>query len=245
MKIGITERGDAGLDFSWFDKLSTVDGAILITKNVNNSFIEKVLTATKPLIVHATCTGLGGTSIEPAVPSYTQQLNGVKSLIERGFPKDHIVLRIDPIIPRPEYLSKIKQVLDTAFELGLLPNMRVRISLLDEYPHVRKRFYELGIPSIYHGDFQPTPPMCFDAMDLLESYDINYESCAEPMLISPKITATGCVSPTDLKIMGYEVDSLTINPQNRRGCRCLACKTELLEHRGQCPHKCAYCYWKG
>ena len=31
-KIGITERGDAGLDVSWVGKLDAVDGAVVITK---------------------------------------------------------------------------------------------------------------------------------------------------------------------------------------------------------------------
>lgn len=40
MKIGVTERGDAGIDFSWKDKSHTVDGMILITKAINNVFLR-------------------------------------------------------------------------------------------------------------------------------------------------------------------------------------------------------------
>lgn len=40
MKIGVTERGDAGIDFSWKDKSHTVDGMILITKAINNAFLR-------------------------------------------------------------------------------------------------------------------------------------------------------------------------------------------------------------
>lgn len=43
MKIGITERGDAGRDFSWESKLSSVAGAVLITKNITDAFIDKVI----------------------------------------------------------------------------------------------------------------------------------------------------------------------------------------------------------
>lgn len=43
MKIGITEAGDASLDYSWVNKLQEIDGAILITKNVTDKFIETVL----------------------------------------------------------------------------------------------------------------------------------------------------------------------------------------------------------
>ena len=45
MKIGITERGDAGLDFTWYNAVKTnkVDGAVLITKNITSEFTDKVL----------------------------------------------------------------------------------------------------------------------------------------------------------------------------------------------------------
>lgn len=67
-RVGITERGDAGLDLSWADRLQHCLFAILITKNPNDKFISKVLTVTKPIIVHITCTGWGGTELEPHVP---------------------------------------------------------------------------------------------------------------------------------------------------------------------------------
>lgn len=42
MKIGITEYGDAGVDLRWENKLGSLDGAILITKNLTDTFISKV-----------------------------------------------------------------------------------------------------------------------------------------------------------------------------------------------------------
>ena len=40
MKIGITERGDAGLDLSWRNKLKTVNGTILINSIIDNEYVE-------------------------------------------------------------------------------------------------------------------------------------------------------------------------------------------------------------
>ena len=101
-KIGITERGDAGIDLSWTQKLGHVEGAVLITKNITNEFISNVLHLNNighKLIVHCTCTGFGGTELEPNVPDYKIQLNRLKLLIDSGFPISQCVLRIDPIIP--------------------------------------------------------------------------------------------------------------------------------------------------
>ena len=43
MKIGITERGDAGINLAWVSKVNTVDGMILITKNLTEMFCLQVL----------------------------------------------------------------------------------------------------------------------------------------------------------------------------------------------------------
>ena len=55
-RIGITEAGDAGLDLSWVDKLNDVDGAVVITKQITDSFINAALTNQEKLIIHLTCT---------------------------------------------------------------------------------------------------------------------------------------------------------------------------------------------
>lgn len=99
MRIGITEAGDAGLDLSWVNKLDKIDGAVLITKNITDKFIDAVIANKDKLIIHATTTGMGGTVIEPNVPDYKTQLTQVQKLIDRGFPKNRIIIRVDPIIP--------------------------------------------------------------------------------------------------------------------------------------------------
>lgn len=57
MYIGVTERGDAALELSWARKIDSVDGIILITKCINNSFIEKAIEFKDKLIIYVTCTG--------------------------------------------------------------------------------------------------------------------------------------------------------------------------------------------
>ena len=82
MKIGITEAGDASLDYTWLNKIDSCDGLILITKNVTDKFIDTILEHKDKIILHATCTGMGGTIIEPNVPSYDKQLAQVTKLIK-------------------------------------------------------------------------------------------------------------------------------------------------------------------
>lgn len=253
MRIGITEYGDAGLDFRWENKLNSTkvkvpfNGAILITKNINDAFIEKVLTQTKPLVIHCTCTGYGGTILEPNVPDFKTQFNNLEKLINKGFPKDRIVIRIDPIVPNDEYLLKTKEMLDYFISKDLGLN-RFRISVLDEYKFVKKRLSDVGLSPIY-GNYNFTASKTqFDKVyNLLSSYDFVYETCAEDDFAKryPTILKIqGCLSNFDLNLMGLPSISVGENPQQRKGCHCLEIKEELLTPRKQCSHQCIYCFWK-
>lgn len=250
IKIGITERGDAGLDFAWYDKIKNgqVRGAILITKQISDTFIQKVLDLHQnhhaKLIVHCGCTGLGGTILEPNVPKYTHQLSQLKKLIDAGFPIEQCVLRIDPIIPTDDCIACAVKVLREAFTLGLLPTIRVRISVLDEYKHVKERLRAAGYRPYYGTQFHASYNDMDKVIHALTQYNLAYETCAEPFLRHPNFKQTGCVSETDLQILQLPVDTNLINMQNRHGCKCLACKTELLTIKHRCPHQCLYCYWK-
>lgn len=243
-KIGITERGDAGLDLSWKDKLDTVAGAILISKNFTDEFINEVFKAKVPLILHCTCTGYGGTEVEPNVPECKKQLNQMIKLITAGFPVQNIVLRIDPIFPTLKGIRKFHDVMNLYIKyIRPLGVKRIRISVLDEYNHVKERFKQHGWPLLYEGK------ECQDMSTVaaaLECYNMDFEACAEPELVnlSKNVKMTGCISAKDLRLMGLPLEGNTVNPQNRKGCKCLSCKTELLSNRRQCPHGCVYCYWR-
>ena len=53
-RIGVTEAGDAGIDLTWEDMLEQVDGAILITKNINKHFCDAVMRHKDKVIVYWT-----------------------------------------------------------------------------------------------------------------------------------------------------------------------------------------------
>lgn len=263
MKIGITERGDAGLDFTWYNAVKTnkVDGAVLITKNITSEFTDKVLelhNCNKKLIVMATCTGFGGTVIEPNVPVYTTQLDSLKALINRGFPAKQCVLRIDPIFPTEKGIKKVRKVVEYADEIGVLKDVRVRVSILDEYTHVKQRFRDAGLPTVYGegntAEFFLMTRTAIALHNLHKEYGISFYTCAEPKLIKflkamhgedQKVCiAQGCISNEDLVILGLPEVDLPVNMQKREGCLCLSCKTELLKNKTRCPNGCLYCYWK-
>lgn len=260
-KIGFTERGDAGRDTSWFEKAknnNTIAGVILITKNVDNeNFRKKAITlnTAKPVIVHAGITGWGNTPMEPNVSDYMTTLNGVRALIDAGFPANRVVLRIDPIIPTDEGIRRAAQVIDIAENI-INDVKRIRISIYDDYRPAHVEMLRRGLKPIDSSTFwkkeldrRPTTGQIIDVSTMLNRIrqDKSIECCAEPELTcyNSRIKAQGCISKTDLELMGLSyLLTTSINPQNRHGCMCLSCKYELLTKREPCPNNCAYCYWR-
>lgn len=250
MKIGITEYGDAGIDLRWIDKVPKMDGAVIITKNLTDKCKEGLLLYKDKVVLHCTCTGYGSTVIEPNVPNFQAQLNSLKDLIEKGFPASHVVLRIDPIFPTEKGLSRVKMVLDYFNSLGI-PNkeqIRFRMSIVDEYPHVRERYRICGLRPIYNGYFQAPAEMIQFVGEELSKTGLVFNTCAEDKLAAlypNTFEIKGCISKDDLDILGLMYDqNLFENPQKRTGCHCLSCKRELLTPRKKCPHGCLYCFWK-
>jgi hypothetical protein len=226
-KVGITERGDAGLDLSWLDKLNAgkVDAVIAITKNPGN--IPECLP--NNVIVHCTITGLGTTEWEPRCLIPSRALRYYNWLVNE-YGGDRIVLRIDPIIPYDPWLSK-------AFEVLSHRRGRVRVSFIDMYQHVRKRFldaygYEFDK---WEGLHSPLEMRIKIINEMKKTGDI--EVCGEP-----GISCTGCVSVKDMEVFGIE-SSGNLKRQ-REYCPCLSEKVELLSNKHPCANKCLYCYWK-
>lgn len=251
MKIGITEYGDAGVDFRWENKLFGLDGAILITKNLNDAFIQKVMQHkdTLPIIVHCTCTGWGGSVMEPNVPDYKAQLTQLKRLIEAGFPAEQTVLRVDPVFPTQNGMTRVKEMLNYYHTLNLPEDkIRYKMSIVDEYPHVRERYKKLGFEPMYGCNFSPSNEQRTLVGNELSKFPYKFATCAEDALAKAfpdTFHIQGCISQNDLDIMGIAADeNLYENPQKRTGCHCLSCKTELLRPRQTCPHNCLYCFWK-
>lgn len=248
MRIGITERGDAGLDLSWKSKMHTVDGAVLITKSINNDFIDIVLKEDKPVIVHCTCTGYGGTVLEPNVHPYHEQLSALRKLIDMGFPEERTVIRVDPIIPTPKGCSVAGDVLYTASCIFPKYAGRVRFSFIDVYEHIKKRYPPFC--TLYSGTTPPTDAikLAFDYLKLYRAWlgrpfqacAENFGSQADDMLVK----CTGCISQEDIRLLGLQYDKELGRKGQRSSCMCLSCKTELLTNRHPCANGCLYCYWR-
>jgi hypothetical protein len=231
MKIGITERGDGGMNFPVvLDALATgrVHGAIVITKD------PRLLLETAwpdPLIAHCTITGCGGTAMEPKAPPPEETLAAYHALVER-YGGERVVLRVDPIIPHPDWIGRAQAIVPEA-------RGRIRVSCLDAYTHVRNRLRTIGVElTRWPGVHAPLNVRQHYLAELQALTQHAFEICGEPGM-----PCTGCVSARDLAAMGLPGVGHPGGFQ-RSACACIAEKTELLTVKAPCPYVCTYCYWK-
>jgi hypothetical protein len=239
MQIGITERGDAGLDTSWLPWVTSGKPAILITKAPEKVYRElnelKIYEKPMNVIVHCTITGLGGSVYEPNVEPWEKTISWYYTL-QHLLGRDRVVLRVDPIILYGSKNYENESAVKTAREIYSRRDGRVRISFFDNYPHVMRKFKKagVGVPPYYmHA------PLSY-RQEIKDKLFSEVEVCGEPGM-----ACAGCVSSLDLRVFAPEIANYTLPfSKQRPACTCLAMKYELLSNKHPCGHNCLYCYWK-
>lgn len=237
--FGITESGDPAFNLDIFDRL--YDGNIIITKRLTNKLIDKLVENKEKIILHLDITGFGQSKLEPFVPSVEENYIKFNELINKGFPIEQIVLRIDPVVPTDKGLNVAKSVLEKFKDSGI---KRVRFSILDMYNHVKERFIKCGFPIPYdtfHAPYELRKKV-YNLFQLYgEQYGFEIETCAEPGFIS-----ISCVSQKDIDILGLtDYIILSGNKGQRKNCKCPSNKKELIKGKPQqCNNSCVYCFWK-
>lgn len=231
--IGITERGDAGLHTEWFDWVRKDRPAILLSKNPCKLY-DNLKQFSKPnVIAHATITGYGGTILEPNVISVEEAMQGVSSL-KTLLGQERVVIRIDPVIPTELGIETAVKVVHLAQEIGIF---RIRVSFIDYYEHVKQRFKEEEVDLPWQTFHAPLELRQKALETIQKEAKVEVEICGEP-----DFKCLGCVSAKDCEILGQEFKHSFAH--QRPKCACIALKTELLNHRDRCMHKCLYCFWK-
>ncbi len=237
--IGTTETGEIAFDLEAFEHLHEAN--IIITKRLTSPLIQRLVENKEKIILHLTCTGWGGSKVEPLVPTADTTRAQFKKLIRAGFPLDQVVLRIDPVILTKEGVERLNHVLDLFEDSGI---KRYRVSYIDMYRHAKVRFNEAGIElphETFHAPIELRRKVTDQLVALGKETGFDVELCGEPGLDS-----TPCVSQKDIDILGLTGKiTLVGNAQQRDACGCPANKKQILTKRpGRCANKCLYCYWK-
>jgi hypothetical protein len=165
-------------------------------------------------VLHLTVTGWGGNKyMEPNVPTLDWTYNQYRKLVMLGFNEEHVVLRLDPILPNKVGLKIAESVLSKFNDTGI---KRVRLSSLDMYNHVKERIKSMGFNPPYES-FHAPKEMTDNLDSLLSWYSNRYEfeSCAEIGRLSiPK--TVGCVSQRDIDIIKPEFDVSLVGSSRQR-----------------------------
>lgn len=247
-RIGTTEIGEIAFNLDAFDRL--YKGNIIITKRLTDKLIEKLIEHKDKCILHVTCTGMGGTKIEPFVPRPDATRNKVVELINKGFPVEQIVLRIDPIVPTEKGMVTAISTIELFRGLGI---KRIRISFLDMYKHVKERFSENGIPlpdnydiNGFHANESARYAALTELTNICNGLGMEIEMCGEPPITGINFVNIPCVSQKDIDILGLTDEiKLEGNKEARKNCGCPANKSELLKTTPKrCSNGCLYCFWK-
>ena len=238
--VGITESSEVSFHLEVFDELYNAN--IIITKRLTNALIEKLVENKDKIILHLTCTGWGNSVLEPFVPTLETTRKKFGRLLESGFPIEHCVLRIDPIIPTEEGIDKMFSVIRLFSDTGI---QRVRFSVLDMYEHVKKRFIEAGLQIPYdtfHAPLEVRKNIYNILVDFGKQYGFDVEACAEP-----GIESVPCLSQKDIDILGLTDKIILVgNKEQRSNCHCSSNKQELIKSKDRakrCFSKCLYCFW--
>lgn len=238
-QVGITESGEIAFNLDAFDNLRNAN--IIITKRLTDKLIEKLVENKDKIILHLTCTGMGGTKVEPFVPTVEVTLKKFKKLINDGFPIEHAVLRIDPIVPTEKGVNTAIKTLEAFIPTGI---KRVRFSVLDMYKHVKDRFNEANIPlpfEDFHSPLDVRKRIYSKFLDYSIVYGFDLEVCGEP-----GIDSIPCLSVKDIDILGLtDTIKLVGSAEQRKSCGCPANKHEILKDKPhQCNNRCLYCFWR-
>jgi hypothetical protein len=213
------------------------------------------------VMYHATVTGFGDSIYEPNVPKAEKVVKEL-ALVPVEY-RDHVVVRIDPIVPIGQGLWRAIGL----YKWALNNHYRVRISFLDAYSHAMKRLKAIEsaardevmeiLKEDLSRDVRDSLHRSLDSyhlyedinelyqgelhaplevrQDLLKKYFPEAEVCGEP-----GIECDGCVSQRACYVLkipfagGFKCQ--------RPGCSCGAQKYELLKAKKRCAHGCWYCY---
>lgn len=247
-RIGITEGSDPRFTDDWLMLDEFTDVTIVVTKGLPTAKgRQKMLSNPNKYILHATATGMGGTEHEPNVKKFYQQLQDVRDFIQQGFPHDHVIIRVDPIMPNANGVELAKQVVTTAHNMGF---NKFRYSFTDTYQHVKATYARANIFDKLAGfgidlkEADAAAKVWFDFCAYMEkNCGCTFYSCAEN--IAPEHHQVGCVSWLDAKICGVTKPLSGTASKQRKTCLCDGDKIELLPHfRTPCHHNCLYCYWR-
>lgn len=180
-----------------------------------------------------TVTGLGGTEIEPGVPSPDIVWDALKGLIAKGLNRDLVNWRLDPIIPGVTTPKMVAALAGRVEDIGI---SRCITSFISFYDKVKERWPEW---ENHESDKIRQVEIIQTIQGILKPKGIQLYGCVQPHL-SPWMFPAKCIDGDYYsKVTGFDF-STDKDGYQRKACGCTE-SVDIGSYRG-CPHACRYCY---
>jgi hypothetical protein len=195
-----------------------------------------------------TITGLGGTRIEPGVPSPAAALAQLPGIVAVAGDPRRVSIRFDPIFTWREgslvrsNLAFFETVAEKAADQGIRD---IRFSFAQGYRRAVRRTRAKGIDFV-----DPEPEQKIESAsrlaEIAREHGLRLFTCCQPFLAGPAILRSACIDGrllTALHPRG-ERASMTKDQSQRPDCGCTR-SVDIGSYEQTCPHGCVYCYAGG
>ncbi len=207
---------------------------------VSHGDLRSVLSSYDLLFLHFTISGMGGSSLEPGIPSTSESLALLRPLAEFLGGPDRMALRFDPIVhislPSGKEYTNLGEFGAISREAARLGVHRIVISWMSVYEKVIRRLEKAGMAPIEVSK---------------ERWDSEWEwlkkiaeACGAILsgCCVPQLPVSGCIDGRLLSSMhpGRKCASLLKAKGQRPGCGCT--ESWDIGWYYPCPGGCLYCY---
>jgi DNA repair photolyase len=229
----------------------SVHTMVLWSKNfvnlIENRFdLRERLKKYSQLYLHFTITGLGGTSIEQAVPKPESALGQLDALLEIVENPERISIRFDPVIYW-EHESKRQTNLRYFGELSPELNARgiknVRFSFAQWYGKARRRAAKQGFKYIDPSDGEKRKDAEY-LVSVAKTYNLNLFACSQDFLtVIPGVNPSSCIDGGLLQKLHPRKEPVSKRKDKTQRQHCLCTDSvDIGSYTQFCPHCCLYCY---
>ncbi len=208
--------------------------------------LKDLLEAYDQVYCHFTVTGLGGTAVEPGVPSLREALDQLPGLTAFAGHPLRISVRFDPVLFWEDggavrsNLPSFPEIAAAAAGLGIRD---IRTSFAQWYGKAKRRAATRRFPFVDPSDEEKRAHAAALA-GIAAAHGLTLFACCQPALAGvPGIKPSACIDASLLESLypGREKASPRKDRSQRAGCFCTESK-DIGSYTQTCPHGCVYCY---
>ena len=212
----------------------------------NGQGLKDLIAAYDQIYLHVTITGLGGTAVEPGVPSCREALAQLSALTELAGSPLRVSVRFDPVLHWREAgigrsnLSFFSEVAEAAAAAGIRD---MRMSFAQWYGKTVRRAEARGFAFFSPSDKEQRS-LAEKLSAVAAANRVILHACCQPLLEGvPGLRPSSCIDGALLESLHprREPASQRKDRGQRAACLCTESK-DIGSYTQGCPHGCIYCY---